>query len=205
MSDDRTGPLVRRAQDGDSSAVEKLFARYLPRVRQIVALRLRYRSSDFSTIEDHVQDALLRVFENLDHYEESSEGRFRNWIATCVANSVRNDLRDARAAKRGGGRVLTFAEAGFADLPSAIFSDGGPTASAILQGKESLEHVESTLLELGERDRELIILRRLCEMSYAEIAEVLDSSETAIRQAFYRAMQRLQKASGFGEIAPTPT
>ena len=173
MGFEETEHLVRSAQRGDAEAVEDLFRRYLPRVRQIVALRLGYRQTDFSTFEDLVQEALLRVFENLDKYQQSSEGGFRNWVATCVGNTVRNCLRDARAAKRGGGRVRVFAELAPENLASAIFSGKGPTASAVVAGKETLERLEAALLSLEERERELIILRRLCEMSYGEVASVL--------------------------------
>lgn len=196
MSSAETEHLVRSAQEGDARAVEDLFKRYLPRVRQIVALRLGYRQTDFSTLEDLVQEALLRVFENLDKYVPSSEASFRNWIATCVANTIRNCQRDARAAKRGGGRVLAFGELAPENIASSIFSGKGPTASALFAGKEALERLEAALLNLEERERELIILRRLCEMSYSEIADVLGLTEVAARQAFHRAASRLEKTSG---------
>lgn len=196
MSYEKTLHLVRSAQQGSAGAVEELFRRYLPRVRQIVALRLGYRQAKLCEIDDLVQEALLKVFENLDKYEARSEAGFRHWIAACVGNAIRNVLRDARAQKRGGQRVRAFAEVLPENLASSIFPGKGPTPSAILQGAETLERIESALLKLDERDRELIILRRLCEMSYAELAENFGLSEVAARQAFHRAMNRLEKASG---------
>ena len=77
----RTISLVREAQGGKSEAMEELFARYLPRVRQIVALRLGRRPSDFANHEDIVQEALLNTFRKLDQYEERSEATFRNWVS----------------------------------------------------------------------------------------------------------------------------
>ncbi len=46
--DDPTTCLVLAAQGGDRDALEGLFRRYLPRVRQIVALRLGYSLRDFA-------------------------------------------------------------------------------------------------------------------------------------------------------------
>jgi RNA polymerase sigma-70 factor (ECF subfamily) len=204
MGVEETDYLVQRAQKGDTRAVEELFRRYLPRVRQIVALRLGYRRTDSDALDDLVQESLLRVFENLDKYQAASEGRFRHWIATCVANSVRNCFRDARAEKRGGGRVRTFAEVYPADLASSIFPGKEPTPSAILAGKDALEKIEAALMALDERDRELIILRRLCEMSYAEIAEVVGLKEVAARQAFHRAISRLEEACGLNGAGGGP-
>jgi RNA polymerase sigma-70 factor (ECF subfamily) len=196
MSVAKTLHLVRSAQKGNAQALDELFRRYLPRVRQIVALRLGYRQADFSTLEDMVQEALLRVFQNLDQYQPRSEAGFRHWIAACAGNAVRNELRDAKAQKRGGNRVRPFAEVLPESLASSIFPGKGPTPSAILAGVEAFEKIESALLALDERDRELIILRRLCEMTYPEVAEKLGLSEVAARQAFHRAMNRLEKASG---------
>jgi len=102
---EETVRLVRAAQSGDQRSIEALFERYLPRVRQIVALRLGYRTRDFAVHDDLVQEALVRAFRGLDRYEERSEGTFRNWVATCVANTVRNWFRDEKAARRGGGRA----------------------------------------------------------------------------------------------------
>jgi RNA polymerase sigma-70 factor (ECF subfamily) len=201
MFHEKTLHLVRSAQQGSPQALEALFKRYLPRVRQIVALRLGYRQASCATIDDLVQEALLRVFQNLEQFAAQSEASFRHWIATCVANSVRNTLRDARAEKRGGQRVRVFAELFPESLASSIFPGKGPTASAILQGAETLEKIEAALLSLEECDRELIILRRLCEMSYREVADKLGLSEVAARQAFHRAMARLEQASGLDRAA----
>ena len=87
--EDPTTCLVLAAQGGDRDALEGLFRRYLPRVRQIVALRLGYSLRDFADSEDLVQEALLNVFRNLDRFGARSEGRFRYWLTRCVANSMR--------------------------------------------------------------------------------------------------------------------
>lgn len=197
MGYEMTLHLVRSAQKGNSEAVEELFRRYLPRVRQIVVLRLGYRQARIAEVDDLVQEALLKVFQNLGKYKARSEASFRDWIVACVVNSMRNSLRDARVEKRGGQRVRVFAEVAAGNLASSIFPGKGPSPSAIAQGNETLERIETALLTLDERDRELIILRRLCEMSYPEVAEKLGLSEVAARQAFHRAMARLEKASGF--------
>ena len=194
MEFEDTLQLIRSAREGSDPALEELFRRYLPRVRQIVALRLGCRRADLATREDLVQESLLHVFENLDRFEERSGGSFRNWIATCVANTIRNVQRDARAQKRGGGRVRRFADILDEDLSAAIFPGDAPTPSAIHRGVELLERIEAALLALGDRDRELIVLRRLCEMTYAEIAAQRGESEMAVRKAFNRAMRRLESA-----------
>jgi RNA polymerase sigma factor (sigma-70 family) len=85
--------LVRAAQSGKSTAMDALFERYLPRVRQIVALRLGDPLRDAALHDDLVQESLLRVFQNLDKFEERSDSTFQNWISQCVTNSVNEHFR----------------------------------------------------------------------------------------------------------------
>jgi len=202
MSDDATIQLVRAAQKGDHHAMEELFRRYLPRVQQIVAMRLGYRLKDFATYEDLVQDVMVRVFENLEMFTEISEGTFRNWVAACVVNSVKSYFRDRNAKKRGAGRLRNFGSYQSEDLSSILFPAKDPTPSKIVLGKELLERIESALLELTEQQREAIILRRFCELSYAELAKTLDlKTETNARQTFHRAMTRLLELSGIEDVS----
>ena len=196
-SPETTLSLVRAAQEGERDALERLFARYLPRVQQIVALRLGYPLRAFVSHEDLVQDALLNVFEKLDQFEARSEGSFRNWLARCVANSVNEHLRKQQAKKRGGGRRRVLTEFEGDDLATTIFAGKSPSPSALLRGRETAERIEAALLKMEERHREVILLRRFCEMSYAEIADAMGFTDEAnVRKSFSRALERLRELAG---------
>jgi len=186
--------LVRNAQQGDRAALESLFARYLPRVRQIVALRLGHRPSEFHTHEEIVQEALLNTFQHLDRYEERSEATFRNWISTCVVNSIREHFRKAGTQKRGAGKVRLFGSYESEDTSAIVFAGDDPTPSAIVGRKESIDRVEKALLGLKEHWREVIVQRLFCEMSYAEIGAALGiRDEATVRKLFSRAIAELRR------------
>ena len=187
--------LVRAAQSGDRQAVEQLFARYLPRVRQIVALRLGPRLRQVVDVEDVVQEALLRVFESMDDFAERSEGNFLNWVSRCVEHEIASQARKFRAQKRGGGKVVRFS-----DRPSktaqgtSMFMGRGPTPSAIVQGQELEERILMVLLGMPKVYREALILRHLCAMSYSEVAKTLGfRSEATARKACSRAVSKLNE------------
>jgi RNA polymerase sigma-70 factor (ECF subfamily) len=192
---DETVKLVRAAQGGDRRALEDLFERYQPRVRQIVALRVGRRLRQLGELEDIAQEALLKAFQGLDRFEQRSEGSFRNWLASCVECEIRMHLRAAAAQKRGGGKVRRFGDADSALLVSSLFAGNEPSPSDVARAAELSERLEATLLEMPEHHREVIILRGLCEMSYKEVAESLglDHEQTA-RKAYSRALQRLKEA-----------
>jgi RNA polymerase sigma-70 factor (subfamily 1) len=194
---DSTVSLVRASQRGSREALEQLFTRYLPRVRQIVSLRLGYRLRDLADREDLVQDSLLNVFEKLDRFEETSEGTFRNWLACCVENSIRAHFRKAGAKKRGEGKVRPLGSFGREDLTATVFAGKTPSPSAIARGRELAEEIEGALLGLKEHQREVILLRRFCEMSYGEIAIAMGFSEEATaRKVFSRALRKLEELLG---------
>jgi RNA polymerase sigma factor (sigma-70 family) len=194
--DATTLSLVRAAQSGDRAAVEALFARYLPRVRQIVALRLGYGWRRFAAYDDLVQDALLRLFSKLDSFEERPEGTFRNWVAVCVANSVRNSLRGERSKGPGGARIVPIHAKEDEDSALRILDDQ-PGPSTLHRGKEMFDRIEKVLLEMKEEHREPILLRKFCEMSYEEVASALGlPSEAAARKAVSRAVAVLRERLG---------
>jgi RNA polymerase sigma-70 factor, ECF subfamily len=196
--------LVRAAQAGDRGAIEALFERYLPRVRQIVALRLGYGWRRLSVYEDLVQEAMLRVFQKLDRFEERPEGTFRNWVAVCVANSVRNSLRKESPPRPGGARVVSIDETG-PDETASLLLGKGPGPSTVCRGKELLDRIEQALLDMKEEHREAILLRRFCEMSYGEVAAALGlPSEVAARKVVSRAAADLRERLEEGPARSRP-
>ena len=185
--------LVRDAQEGDRDALESLFERYLPRVRQIVALRLGFRPSQFDVHEEIVQEALLNTFRNLDRYEERSEATFRNWVSQCVTNSIRQHFRAAGAQKRGADKVRLFGSYESDDVSAIVFAGDEPTPSAVIGKQETIAALEGALVDLKEHWREVVLMRIFCEMEYAEIGEEMGIREEAtVRKMFSRAMGQLR-------------
>jgi len=186
--------LVYAANAGDRQALEELFERYLPRVRQIVALRTGKRLREIADVEDITQETLLSVFKGLSRFEARSEGTFRNWVARCVECEVVRQLRFRQARKRGGGRVVRFDDLRSQGTLSSALAARSPSPSEVVAGKELAEKLEDALLKMPEHHREMIILRALCEMSYGEIAEAIGfAGEVTARKAYSRAMFRLKQ------------
>ena len=192
--------LVQAVQEGDPGALEDLFFRYLPHVRQIVALRTGRRLRQFLELEDIVQEALIRVLQGLENFELRSEGSFRNWLSRCVEREIIKQARTLGRKKRGGGRVHRFSECDTTLLPSSIFGDDHqPTPSEFAQASEVAQKLEDGILAMPEFLRELIILRAVCGMTYAEVAVELGiEREDTLRMAFSRALQKLREDTGFG-------
>lgn len=190
--EDPTTCLVLAAQGGDRDALEGLFRRYLPRVRQIVALRLGYSLRDFADSEDLVQEALLNVFKKLDRFRARPEGRFRYWLTRCVANSVTTHFRRSGSKKRAG-LLPSFPYASDGILEEiACGADFDP--HGLLEGAELADRIERALLGMKASQREVIILDRLCGLTSREIRNAMGfASETNVRKLLSRSLRRLRE------------
>lgn len=187
-----TVALLGRAQQGDPEARHELFARYLPRIRVIVAMRLGRPIGVVSDIDDVVQQCMLRVLQGLSEFTPRSEASFFHWVSRLVANELADLLRRADAAKRGSRRVVQFGAYDTSLLADVMGPARGPSPSEAAGAIEVGGQIESAMLELAERDREAIVLRELCGMSYAEIAEELGlGKESSARAVVARAKARL--------------
>ena len=88
---DPEAPLVRKALEGDSEALNKLFARNTRALYQI-ALRVLGNRED---AEDAVQEGLLAAYRNLPRFE--GRAKFSTWLTRIVINSARMRLRSLKA------------------------------------------------------------------------------------------------------------
>ncbi len=187
----RTQALLAQAKKGDRSATEELFERLLPRVRRIVALRMVCRESELWDREDLVQETLIDAFRSFDGFEDRSDGALCHWLATLVHNNLRGHQRWRKAAKRDARRVQRPKNRATV-LTDSVLGHDSTTPSRIAQAAELEQQVETVLLGLDERHRRVIELRKLCELSFEEIAKELEfSSASSARSLFSRAMSEL--------------
>jgi len=186
--------LVAAAQQGDRAALDALFERYLPRVRLIVAARMGWSAGKLGDLEDLVQESLLKALRSLKSFDVESDGKFLNWMSSCVQSTITDAARHAGAKKRDARRERLVGDVGSDGLSAFIFVDNAPSPSAILRGKELEERLHAALLKLKSHQREAIVLRQLCGMSYREIAEELGfERESTARVTLSRALEKLRE------------
>lgn len=183
---------VRAARGGDRDALNDLLQRYLPWVRQTVALRLGKPVRACTDIDDLVQESLLDAFVSLDRFEDRSEGSFRNWLASIALNNVRDAGRRA-ACHKPGVRARPLAETYHTASPGLVAEATDARPSVIARANELEERIESAMLALSETHRETLILRDRCDMDYGEIAARLGFKNADTARALHsRALAHLQ-------------
>lgn len=187
-----TVALLMAIRGGDDSALDALFERYYPRVCRIASLRIGCRLVDFVDYEDIVQDSLLEAFLQLPNLEEWEEGRLLNWLAVIVQNNIIDQRRRSQTLKRGEGRTRPVACLGSTILVESMGKSDLPSPSQLAIANELEDRLESAFLRLDERHRRVIDLRRLCGLSYLDVAEEMKlGGEATARSLFSRALNRL--------------
>lgn len=187
---------LRAAQTGDRPALEALFARYLPRVRAMAAARIGRTLRQMTDIDDLVQETMRDALLGLERIDTGSNGLFAHWLARCVENNVRDALRHNGAARRGRGTARRFADLD-QTLSESLFPGRELAASELAREREMEERIERTLLRMGARYRDVLVLRARGGLDYREIAAVMDlPSENTANVLFLRARKRLAELLG---------
>jgi RNA polymerase sigma-70 factor (ECF subfamily) len=180
--------LVRRARAHDPAALRELVDAYSPRV-----FGLLYRlTGSRETAEELLQETFLRLVRMIGEYEHT--GKFEPWLFRIAANLARDHARRARR-RRGSLALDSFPGAdgpGMADVADA----SQPEPSREAARNEAAARLNECLQRLGEIDREIILLRHFSELSFREIAEILQIPlGTALARA-HRALKRLRAEFG---------
>lgn len=171
--------LLLQAQKGDQRAIERLWVRYMPRIRRWAHGRLPTSVRGPLDTDDLAQDVLLRAIQHVESFEPRHEGAFQGYLRQMLKNRVLDEIR--RAARRPADTTLV-------DVHAA--PDRSPLEIVI--GREAMERYEVALERLRPQDRELIVARFELGFSLAEIADAFAKPSVAAAQiAVSRAVLRL--------------
>jgi RNA polymerase sigma-70 factor (ECF subfamily) len=165
--------LVARALAGETRAFEELVRRHL-RAAHAVALGVLGNPAD---AEDVCQDAFLTALERLEECRDPQ--RFAAWLMRIVRNRALN-FRASRSLRQG------------APLEEAAAKAGGGDPEREAERSEARERLLAALSGLPESQREVVLLHDLEGWRHREIAELLGTSEGAVRVRLHEARRRLR-------------
>jgi RNA polymerase sigma-70 factor (ECF subfamily) len=163
--------LIARVTDlGDHDAFDTLMERHLPSLR-LVAYRI---VSDEHTADDCVQDAVVRMWQNLHSFRGHSQ--FSTWAYRVVTNVALDRLRRPRH------------EQPFAHLPDTT-EHLGPARHTV--GRDELDRLGHALRTLTAEQRASLVLTELDGLSHDEVADILGTTASGVKNRIYRARRRL--------------
>jgi RNA polymerase sigma-70 factor, ECF subfamily len=174
--DDRD--LAARHRYGDPRAFEEVYARFSRLVFQI-ALRM---SADPALAEDLSQEIFLRIFRHLEKFKGRSS--LKTWVYRVSINCCRSRL--GRRSRRGRAWVDVEEET----LERMPATAEGPEAR--VARREAAATLARALAQLPLQFREAVVLRDISDLSYEEIAAVLDVRIGTVRSRIARGRDRLR-------------
>jgi RNA polymerase sigma-70 factor (ECF subfamily) len=182
---DADAALMLRVKRGDRAAFASLVEKYRQPLFNFIFRTLR----DEIEAEDVAQNTFLQVWKSRARYQRPAN--FSTWLFTIARNLCLNEIR---RRSRHPAESLEEPHAEHEDQPQRQYEDKKitlPTETALhgeLAGK-----IEEALAELPENQRTAILLCRQDELSYEEIAEVLDCSLSATKSLIHRGRETLKE------------
>lgn len=152
-----------------------LFDRYNVRLYNFFLQQTR----DAVTSEDLTQNVFERVIKYRDRYEQKST--FASWIFAIARNTHMDLYRKKRPHLPGDDQVMTIA-----DRPHEATHDDAPL--------EQNQKLKIAMGQLSDEQRELLLLVKYEGLKYAEAAQVLDCSVSALKVRVHRTMKDLRTA-----------
>jgi len=176
--------LMLRVKRGDRTAFAELVGKYQQPLFNFVFRTLR----DEVETEDVAQNTFLQVWKSRARYERTA--KFSTWLFTIARNLCLNEIR---RRTRHPADSLEETHTDQDDQPSRQYEDKKIflPAETALHGELAVK-IEEALAELPENQRTAILLCRQDELSYEEIAAVLDCSLSATKSLIHRGRETLK-------------
>ena len=167
-------PALVRAAQTDSQAFGALYDRYVQRVYRYCY----YRTNHAPDAEDLTAQVFLAALEGLPRYRQ--DGYFAGWLFSIARKKVADFHRRAPHT-----RQVALDESVLPPIHADLAMD--------VEKSQRRENLLKRIQALAEEEQELIHLRYVAELSFAEIARTLRKNEEAVKKTLYRLLARLKQ------------
>jgi RNA polymerase sigma-70 factor (ECF subfamily) len=175
--------LMVRFQAGDLEAFDKLFLRHAPSVVNFAYRFVRNRE----IAEELAQEVFLRVHDAASAYRPKA--KFRTWLYRIATNVCLNEVR--RPQFRARHEPIQGSREGGDEIPMEYIDRSVEAPDAVMERRAIAAALKSALAQLPEKQRVAFILNKYQDLSYAEVAEVMTTSEKSVKSLIHRAKEAM--------------
>ncbi len=175
--------LVARVLQGDKNAFRPIVERYQNRIYAMVVGMVR----DEAEARDLVQNAFIKAYQGLDTFRVDSS--FYTWLYRIAMNLAIDSCRKRRRRKTGSFDEAIAARDEDGEMLVLHHADGPAEA---LHRKELRQRIFAAMEELTEEQREVLLLREVEGLSYAEISESMGIPEGTVMSRLFYARKKMQ-------------
>lgn len=173
--------LIKAYVAGDDKGIHVLLNRYKSKIYTSISIQVK----DDYLAEDIFQETFIKVINTLQAGRYNDEGKFLPWVMRIAHNMV---IDHFRREKRGPSVVNNE---GFDIFEVLQFTDDNVEAQMVKK-QRNVDLIKIIQL-LPDDQKEVLIMRHFCEMSFKDIADVTEVSiNTALGRMRY-ALQNLRK------------
>jgi RNA polymerase sigma-70 factor (ECF subfamily) len=169
--------LVCAAQRGDKEAMQLLLKRNWKWLKGLVYSIV----SDVDDIDDILQDVCVRVISKIDTLRQPE--RFRPWLAVLARRQA------LRFRQRKAQRLKPLNE----ELAELKCDDQAATLLENIEQSEQYRQVMDAIGSLPDKYRQVFVLEHINDLTYRQIAEILDIPTTTVQIRLVRARRMLYK------------
>ncbi len=169
--------LVEQCRAGDEEACEALVRQYQERVFALISRM----TGDPDRVEDIAQEVFLKAFRSLKSFRGGS--RFYTWLYRITVNTVLNTMRSQGRRQETSLDALGGLE---------VQADADMEPAEVTARLELARRVREAIDQLEEPYRVIVYLRELEDLSYEEIAEVVELPVGTVKSRLFRARQHLK-------------
>lgn len=167
--------VVQSCQQGDMNAFKELYEIY-----KIPIHRIAYRFlGNTEDAEDLTHDIFIKVFEKIGSFRYKSS--FSTWLYRVAVNMCLQYKRQK-----------TISSTSLSDVEPELLVDKRQPSEQI-EKKELEIHLKNAISSLPDSQRLVFIMTAVEEMSYTEVAEILDLTVDAVRMRVYRTRVKLRE------------
>lgn len=172
--------IIEKVLGGDANAFEELVLKYEKTVYNLALRMVGDRDDAF----DMTQEAFIKAYGSLSSFRGDS--KFSVWIYRIATNVCLDFLRSKSRKQQVSLTVSDDDEDAQLDIP-----DPKADPEQQLIKKISMQSVEEGLKTLPDKQRQILVMRELGGMSYAEIGAALSLEEGTVKSRIFRARKRL--------------
>lgn len=183
--------LIQRVQNGERDLFYELIQPYERRVYSAAYAILRNETE----AEDAAQEAALKAFKHIKQFR--AEAKFSTWLLQITINEARMRRRKQQAHVT---ESIAEQKNEDGDYIPRDFADWREIPSETLERREVREALMKALAMLGEKYREVFVMRDMQHLSIDETAKILDISNASVKTRLLRARLMLRDllSPGFG-------
>ena len=201
---DQDTELMLSVKEGNALAFEELMTRNQSRVHSLLV----HFIGDRDLAEDLTQETFLRVYRVRESYKPTA--KFSTWLFKIVhniaVNALRNRKRHPEVPFSGASKPSDAGTSGEFSLENNILAKSGFLPTRHYDNEEKKEMVHLALKVLPPRQRAVLLYHHFEDMTYEQIAEVMDLTGKAVKSIACRGRQRLyQILSQYFEKGKAPS